>query len=228
MSTLEVLNDKNEMKIYSVFSEEFKAYGRVVEGYDFSEALDFMKEETAIPEDGNAYVPSLDGLEKLSIKDEIQSAFYGGMPIQIGYCNGKNSTFNGFEYHKGSEINVTTCDICLSLGHSYDISDKRYSNEQAQVFFVPANTAIEMYQTTLHLAPLKVSDEGYRVIVILPKGTNTPLTEEEKNIKETAKDSESDLLLQRNKWVIAHPDRKPLIDQGAYPGIIGENTELFY
>ena len=41
-------------------------------------------------------------------------------------------------------------------------------------------------------------------------------------------DMETELLLARNKWVIAHPDRKPLIDQGAYPGIIGDNKELFY
>ena len=36
------------------------------------------------------------------------------------------------------------------------------------------------------------------------------------------------LLLQRNKWVIAHPAREPLIRQGAYPGVTGENKELFY
>ena len=42
------------------------------------------------------------------------------------------------------------------------------------------------------------------------------------------KDVETTLLLARNKWVISHPDRKPLIDQGAYPGIIGENKELYY
>ena len=40
--------------------------------------------------------------------------------------------------------------------------------------------------------------------------------------------SEARLLLQRNKWVIAHPDREPLISQGAFPGIIGENKELKY
>ncbi|MBQ7739965.1 MAG: DUF4867 family protein, partial [Eubacterium sp.] len=32
--------------------------------------------------------------------------------------------------------------------------------------------------------------------------------------------------LQKNKWVIAHKDREPLIKQGAYAGLIGENKEL--
>ena len=39
---------------------------------------------------------------------------------------------------------------------------------------------------------------------------------------------ESKLLLQRNKWVIAHPQREPLIKQGAHPGLLGENKELHY
>ena len=92
-----------------------------------------------------------------------------------------------------------------------------------KVFFVPQGTAIEMYQTTLHLSPCKVQDEGFKGVVILPKGTNTPHQDKKKT-----QDKESILLLQKNKWVIAHKDRKPLIDQGAYPGFIGENKELKY
>ena len=65
-------------------------------------------------------------------------------------------------------------------------------------------------------------------MVILPKGTNTPLKDEEKNQRKNAGDLEQTLLLARNKWVIAHPDREPLIKQGAHPGVMGENKELFY
>jgi hypothetical protein len=36
------------------------------------------------------------------------------------------------------------------------------------------------------------------------------------------------LLLQKNKWVIAHPEREPLMKQGAFAGLIGENKELKY
>ncbi|MCD8007843.1 MAG: DUF4867 family protein, partial [Clostridiales bacterium] len=60
-------------------------------------------------------------------------------------------------------------------------------------------------------------------IVILPRGTNTPL--EEKTVTD---DPESRLLLQTNKWVIAHPEREPLIRQGAFPGLLGENKVLYY
>ena len=146
------------------------------------------------------------------------------MPIQIGYCNGRNSTYNGFEYHKGSEINVAVTDFMLVLGHTWLIAkDGTYKVEDATVFFVPKGTAIEMFQTTLHLSPCKVTDEGFKGVVVLPKGTNTPLDK-----KPEDKTGENKLLLQRNKWVIAHPEREPLIKQGAFPGLIGENKELKY
>ena len=85
-----------------------------------------------------------------------------------------------------------------------------------------------MYQTTLHLSPCRTNDAGFRCVVVLPKGTNTPLSDGEKQMRDANTDPESVLLLQKNKWVLAHPERKPLIDQGAHPGLIGENKELHY
>ncbi len=57
------------------------------------------------------------------------------MPIQIGYCNGRNTTYNGFEYHKGSEINIAVTDFMLVLGHTWEIKDNTYRIEDAKVFF---------------------------------------------------------------------------------------------
>ena len=220
---LEHLNKVNDVKIYSVFDAEFKPYGRVVNGYDFSALVDFMKTSTPIPEQGNIYIASVAELEKCEVKDEIESVLYGGMPVQIGYCNGRNSTYNGFEYHKGSEINIAVTPFMLVLGHVWEIEDGKFYVGNEKVFFVPEGTAIEMYETTLHLSPCKVSDDGFKDVVILPRGTNTPLENKHQN-----GDQESALLLQRNKWVIAHKDREPLVKQGAHVGLIGENKELRY
>lgn len=221
---LERLNQVNDVKIYSVNDEKFRAYGRVLTGYDFSELIAYMEANTDIPENGNVYVPSVEEMEKLSVKSEVESVMYGETPVQIGYCNGRNTTYNGFEYHKAPEINIAVTDFMLVLGHSYDIADDNtYRIEQAEVFFVPKGTAVEMFGTTLHLSPLRACDEGFKDIVILPKGTNTPLDEKHLN-----NDRESKLLLLKNKWVVAHPEREPLIKQGAFPGVIGENKELFY
>ena len=221
--TLEHLNEVNDVKIYSVQDPEFESYGRIVTGYDFSGLISYMEEKTEIPENGNTYVASVPEMEKDPVTDQIKYLFYGGMEPQIGYCNGRNSTYNGFEYHKGSEINVAITDFMLVLGHTWQIKDNTCRVEDAKVFFVEKGTAIEMYQPTLHLSPCKVEDGGFKGLVILPKGTNTPL---EKKLEAT--EPEGRLLLQKNKWVIAHPEREPLIKQGAFPGLLGENKELKY
>lgn len=220
---LEQLKEKNKVPIFDVCDDEFKSYGRIVTGYDCSELIRFMEQETTVPEEGNIYVPSVAAMEESAIKQQLEDILYGGMPIQIGYCNGQNSTWNGFEYHKGSEINIAVTDFMLILGHRWEIKNNTYQSADAKVFFVRCGTAIEMYQTTLHLSPCKVRDEGFKDIVILPRGTNLPLA-----YKPAGPDEESRLLLHTNKWVLAHPDREPLIRQGAYPGLLGENIKLNY
>lgn len=221
--TLERLNQVNDVPVLLVRDPEFATYGRIVEDYDLTELIAYMEDKTPIPENGNIYIASVPEMEATAAAAQIQSVFYGGMPIEIGYCNGRNTTYNGFEYHKGSEINVAVTDFMLVLGHTWLIKDNTYRVEDAQVFFVEKGTAIEMYQTTLHLSPCRVCDEGFKGIVVLPRGTNTPLKE-----KPACGDPESKLLLQTNKWVIAHPEREPLIRQGAVPGLLGENKELRY
>ena len=194
---LEHLNQVNDVPVHSVLDPEFASYGRVVTGYDFSEMIAYMEQNTPIPENGNIYVASVPEMEALAVSAEVQK--------------------------KGSEINVAVTDFMLILGHVWQIEDNTYRFENAKVFFVPKGTAVEMYQTTLHLSPCRVCDAGFKGVVILPRGTNTPLDEKTPN-----GDPESKLLLQRNKWVIAHPEREPLIKQGAYPGLLGENKELHY
>ncbi len=221
---LKHLNEVNDVRIYSVFDEEFKTYGNIITGYDVVDMITYMEEHTIIPDNGNVYIASVPEMENLPISATLGECVYGNMPIQIGYCNGRNSTYNGFEYHKGSELNIAVTDFMLVLGHTWEISpENTYRIEDARVFYVPKGTVIEMFQTTLHLSPLKTCDEGFKDIVVLPKGTNTPLCN--KPIDSTG---ENRLLLQRNKWVISHPDREPLMKQGAFPGLIGENKELRY
>ena len=223
MNLLEHLNQVNDVPVISVHDAAFAPYGRIVTGYDFSVLIRYMEEKTGIPESGNVYFASVPDMEKLPAAAQIRNDFYGEMEIQVGYCNGRNTTYNGFEYHKGSEINVAVTDFMLVLGHVWEIKNNTYRVEDAKVFFVEKGTAIEMYQTTLHLSPCRVTDDGFKGVVILPRGTNTPLEH-----KGPAHDAESELLLQKNKWVIAHPDREPLIRQGAHPGLLGENKELKY
>ena len=211
------LNDR--MLIRDVHDGSFVPYGKIITSYDFSDLMDYMEKETGVPDQGNIYKASVPELEQFPVKEKLENGFYGEMPIEIGYCNGQNSTLNGLEYHIGSEINVAVTDMVLMVGRLQDVVDDKYKAEDVDVFFVKKGTALQLYETTLHFSPCKTDQKGFKCIVILPKGTNEPL----KNDKAEYGDK---LLFARNKWLLAHPERKPLMEKGAWPGITGENIEI--
>lgn len=215
----ELISRNQGISIKEIHDGSFAPYGKVISNYDFSDLLNFMEKETYIPEEGNIYKASVPELEEFPLKEKLENGFYGEMPIQIGYCNGRNSNLNGLEYHLGSEINVAATDLVLMLGKLQDVVNHQYRADDVEAFFVTKGTVIQLYETTLHFSPCKTINEGFKCIVILPRGTNEPL----KNDKAMYGDK---LLFARNKWLLAHPDRKPLIEKGAWPGITGENLEL--
>lgn len=204
------------MEILQVSHPNFKAYGRVIEGIDVSDLLDVLK-ETPKPEDV-IYVASDEKLEACESAKKIAYSLYGGMPIQIGYCNGSNVFLNAVEYHRDSEVNVALTDLILLLGKEQDIEeDGIYDTKKIEAFLIPAGTVVEIYATTLHYAPCNAKGEKFSTAVILPKGTNTEIVKEEENLKEDK------LLFARNKWLIAHKDAEI---KGAFVGLKGENLSV--
>ena len=204
------------MKIQKVTDPSFRKYGQVLEGYDFTGLIKEMK-HTPVPEDV-IYVPSVEELEALDIMKDLQNKGYGGLPVQIGYCNGHNKKLNAVEYHRNSEINVAVTDLVLLIGHQQDIEpDHTYDTSKIEAFLVPAGTGIEVYATTLHYAPCHVNEGGFQCVVVLPKGTNTDLT------FQTEKTGEDSLMTAKNKWLIAHEDAKIA---GAFNGLKGENITI--
>lgn len=202
----------------NVESSKFKKYGRVLNNYDVSTLINEMK-STPLPNDV-VYEPSIEGLEKLDIYNELQERQYGGLDIQIGYCNGNNYMLNAVEYHRSSEINIAVTDMILLLGSQQDINDDySYDTENIEAFFIPAGTIVEIYATTLHYAPCNANKNGFKCVVVLPKDTNSPLE------KEVEKSGEDALLFAKNKWLIGHPDTD-LKEQGAFIGLIGRNISL--
>ena len=204
------------MKIQKVTDPAFRKYGQVLEGYDFTGLIKEMK-HTPVPEDV-IYVPSVEELEALDVIKDLQNKGYGGLPVQIGYCNGHNKKLNAVEYHRNSEINVAVTDLVLLIGHQQDIEpDHTYDTSRIEAFLVPAGTGIEVYATTLHYAPCHVNEGGFQCVVVLPKGTNTDLT------FQTGKTGEDSLMTAKNKWLIAHEDAKI---EGAFNGLKGENITI--
>lgn len=205
------------MEIQKVTDASFRKYGRILEGYEFSELMKEM-ERTELPKAEVIYVPSDEALESLPVAKELKDRAYGGLPIQIGYCNGNNKSLNAVEYHRSSEVDIAVNDLILLLGMQQDIeADFTYDTKQIEAFLVPAGMGVELYATTLHYAPCSVGEESFRCVIVLPKNTNEELP------LECVEVGEHRLLAAKNKWLIAHEEAKI---EGAFCGLKGENVTV--
>ncbi len=207
------------MEIKSVFDGEFARYGQIHEGYELDGLLAAMK-AIPLPESGTAYQPAIPELEALPIFELFGTNAYGGMPVQLGMCWGRNTKLNCLEYHRDSEFNVGTHDFILLLAKQDEIVDGMLDTAKVRAFRVPAGVLVEVYATTLHYAPCHIGEtEGFRVAVALPRGTN----EAKPVIK--AITEEDQLLWARNKWLLAHEDSAET-GQGAAVRLSGGNIDI--
>ncbi len=207
------------MKIHSVYDPEFRSYGQVLEGCDPAELLAAM-ERIPLPESGTAYRPGIESLEACAIYGDFEKRVYGGMPIQLGMCWGRNTKLNCLEYHRDSEVNLGTGDFVLLLAKREEMEDRMLDTAKVRAFRVPAGVPVEIFATTLHFAPCHLDEaEGFRVAVVLPRGTNTELPDF------TPRCEEDRMMTARNKWLLAHPESRQA-KNGARVGLVGKNLDL--
>ena len=199
-----------------VTDPEFRKYGRVL-GLKIPDLLERLGKTPLTDE--VVYVASEPSLEAAAEFDAVRDSAFGGIPIQIGYCNGKNDTLNAIEYHRCSEINIAYQGAVLIVGRQQDIEDDfTYDTGKMEMFEVPAGCAVELYATTLHYAPCSLVKEGFQVAIVLAKGTN------EEAPKVAGALGEDRLLAARNKWLIAH-EESGLGEGGAFVGLKGGNLK---
>ena len=141
------------------------------------------------------------------------------MPIQVGYVGGNNRVLNCLEYHKSSEFNIALDDVVLVLGLQPEITGGMYDTANCKAFLVKAGTGVELYGTTLHYAPMNVSGDGYRVVCVLPRGTNY----EKPDFKGV--NAEDAMCAGSNKWLMAHAESDEA-QKGMYVGLTGENISF--
>ena len=207
------------MKVYSVTDPEFSPYGKVLEGYDTA-ALRMAMNRIPLPESGTTYRPGIESLEACPIFAELENRAYGGMPIQLGMCWGRNTKLNCLEYHRDSEVNLGATDFILLLAKADQIENGLLDTAKVKAFRVPGGVPVEVYATTLHYAPCQVPEEdGFRVAVALPKGTNTEKPAFEPRC------AEDTWMTAKNKWLLAHPDSKEA-KRGCHIGLAGENIDI--
>ena len=209
------------MKFYSVFDPEFAEYGQVLADVDAAVTgaiTDALEAKTPLP-DGVDYVPEDPAIQDLPEAAALAPTLFGGIPAQFGWCNGHNVKLNCLEYHRSSEFNLGVRDFVLLLGRQADVVDGKLDTATVKAFRVPAGVLVEVFATALHYAPCQVSDEGFKVLVVLPRGTNLAMPEL------PVVGGDSALLWASNKWLLAHPETSEAA-VGAHIGLIGENISI--
>ena len=210
------------MNLLNCSDKEFKRYGFVVNSYDFTDLLKAL-DNTPCPKDSVVYSPEDSSLQNQPVSAQIQSNLFGGMPIQLGYCNGHSISLNCFEYHRGSELVVAGTPLILLLADLRDVDETgTLDTAKTEAFYVPSGSAVVLYETTLHYAPTTAKNcdcDHFRAVICLIKGTNVGKPE----INQV--NAEDRMLWATNKWLLAHPDTGEA-KQGAYIGLVGENITL--
>jgi hypothetical protein len=222
LAKLRAANPKMEIK--QISDPSFTRFGRYLPQYDASEMV--ARTEAIVPKtDRVAYETSVKALEEPSaLNTALIQEVYGGMDTQIGWCYGHNSSLNGVEYHRGSEINVCVTDCIFLMGHVQDVKfgdEIRYDTADVRAFYAPRGSVIEFAPWNLHMAPIHVREgEQFCALVYLPRGTNEKLTFAVPQV------GENRLLRAVNKWMMGHPSLERMIQFGVYPGLVGENPTV--
>lgn len=209
------------MTIYSVTAPEFAPYGRVITGYEAEckAVVAALTSSTPLPE-GTGYVPEEPALQTLPESAVLGASLFGGMPFQMGWCNGHNTKLNCLEYHRDSEFNLGTGDFILLLAKQDEIVDGKLDTAKVKAFRVPAGTLVEVYATTLHYAPCHTDPaQGFKVLVALPKGSNTDKP------SVAVKGGDDAYLWACNKWLLAHAESSEA-GQGAAVALTGVNIDI--
>jgi len=212
LEELKILNP--EIPINSVDDVSFKIYGKILKDLDIDDLIKYTETTVTIPEQGNEYVASVQEIEKFPVIDDIKNTVYGQLDIEAGSCTGQNTTLTGIEYHQGSEVTIAVTDCVLILGKLQDMYDNNYDSSNAEAFYLKKGQAVELYGTTLHYTPCKVDASGFMTIVLLLKGTNSPIT------------SNNKILTKKNKYFVTHTSQNGKIKNGIYPGLKGELLQI--
>jgi hypothetical protein len=207
--------------ILPVSDPSFARYGRVLDGLDASEII--ARAQAILPASEKVvYEPSVAALEApCAFSTAVQRAVFGGMPVQVGWCYGRNLRMGALEYHKGIEVNVCLTDVVLLVGDLRDVQFGEaitYDTRQVAAYYAPAGAVLEFHTWNLHFAPIHAQQAtGFATLVYLPRGANEPLP------FAVGKRGEARLLLAVNKWLIAHPGAADLVARGAYAGLAGDD-----
>ena len=214
--TLERLQKLNPtLDIKPVKDPAFAHYGHLIEDDAIPTLTEYLAENVPVPE-GTSYLASDEKAEALPVYENLRRKIFGEQDIQIGWCCGTNVRLNALEYHAEAEINIAAADMVLLLAKLDQMENYSIDGAAVRGFYLEAGQSVVLNSSTLHFAPCAVNANGFKVGIVLTRGTNTPL-----DIAPADKH-----LFMKNKWLLSHCDATHLIEKGAHVGLTGTRIEL--
>ena len=202
--------------IISVKDDSFKKYGKYCKDLPVSSLIE-LSLSLFSEREGTKYITSHSLLEENAQALYIKRTLFGELDTQVGCCYGVNCKLNGMEYHAGEEVIIASTDLILMLGKLDEIDEKGvWDTAHTQFYYLYKGEAVQLYSSTLHLAPCRVEKTPFNAIIILPKGTNEPLEGDPVGT-----------LFKKNKWMLAHKE-SPAVKQGAQVCVSGVNLSISY
>ncbi|MGM9904900.1 DUF4867 family protein [Lactobacillus sp.] len=215
MTKLEAFRQANpDLTILEASDPDFAQYG-VKYDYPLDEIEQVMA-QVEMPAKGSSYLQKIPALEKTETIQRIGRDVFAGMPVDAGATIGHTDDFSAFEYHQCSELNIMLDDVLMVLAkrQTLDQRGKIDPQKDGQLFYVPKGSIVELYNTTLHYAPIQITKAGYKVIVVVLHGTNLPLPDGFK--------SDNPRVVKQGKFQVVHPSRKDKIAQGYQVALTGD------
>lgn len=163
------------------------------------------------------YEPIVEPLQGHPLIAKIQGAIYDGEPIQVGWIYGNNDSLGFLEYDDATVTLISAEPVILFVGEKDKIDTEKwtYSTKDAEGFYIPENSVIELYPGTLHSMPVRVLKKtGQLTAIVTPKGLGL-----EKVSPGVGMDQ---ALVATGRWIFALPDNS----QGYYAGLTGKSISI--
>ncbi|MCH3916555.1 MAG: DUF4867 family protein [Spirochaetia bacterium] len=217
-----LLETNSNLQLYSLNGPGFTSYGRLLNFHGSKKIEQYVETGPGIPTNGIKYVTSTDDIESTELLRRL-SPFFAGMPVQIGYYVGHNSTPDSLEWHNGPQILIAATDYVLFLARLEEM-DESYMLEsnRCKAFYVPKGAVFVLKSGTIHSIPCEVHATGFRTATITERDTGNPLPDHWQQESCEDNDPLCKLLFRKNTYLIVHKEQKELISQGAHCRILGK------
>lgn len=197
---------------------KFDPYGKAhwdIDAKDFTAAVKTAFTGTMGAE--AVYEPKVDALQNLPLVSQIQQTIFGGKAVQVGWVYGDNANLDDMELNGAPVTLIPVYNAVVFMANKTDLDQATFklAVSKTQLFYLPANSVVELSPDILHSPPIRVADAtGELTVVIVPAGVGGGSAAKGSGIDQA--------LFAPGRWIFGFSDNKA----GYFAGLDGTNTNI--